>query len=371
MLDAVERVTNAPPKPARPPGILVVPFEHRHEAVAAAAIGLADALSQQVIVRMSAVQPVRVLSWTTSRHIRGATEGLDQIGERLHVRYLVEGVIDCDDSTTYVDVRVVDVERDQIMLADRFRIDGALSTSMQQQVAESVALHFALIHEGALVEPLCLNSVSPAGFLAYLTGARWFFEDPGCGDGRTLRALDRALQLDRDLVPALAMRALAALAALAASSRLFTDADAEVVNESRRIAATCAADTSCRVTVAFLGVALTRYDDGSTPGAADGRPPMLRWNPPSIALQGRLYDRRSPLKPRDAARQDAKQVASIADQGGCNDATRSRGGNRLFRELLHALVTSSLGGSSAYASLGSSENLPGWPVGGQGQAGHA
>ena len=297
-------VGRAVPLP-RPPGILVLPLEN-HDLDKATSFG--DGLCQQLIARLAAAQrSVRVLSWQTSKNSRHGLESLAAIASRLNVRYLIEGSIDYSDGLRHVDMRIIDAELDQLVLSDRFVSAPNGSSSFQEQVAEAVAVHFALIHEGALVEPICLVETQPAVLLDYLRAAHQFFVGRESAIEDTLGSLERALARDPGFMPALAMKGLALLY-LASDS---VDRD-QFIERARTLSTICTASTAAHVTGAFLNAAIAFVCDADRPRAELHLANAMRWLPSSVPERGRLYERRSSFRPRPDAESTAKEISSEA-----------------------------------------------------------
>ncbi len=280
----------------REPGLLVLPFDWRVPPIDR---WTANAFAEELIGRFAFHEPtMRVLSATTSRNLRQALPSTDALGRGLAVRYLVEGSVSGTDAAPLVDVRIVDAQRDRVLLASRFAPAQTPSSAFMGLVARAIVEHFSLVVAGALVEPRCLEAVDPRCFLRYLEGVRRF-DEAGDDALRAARdALDDALRIEPRFAAAHALLGLVALQ-LAATGTL----SVRQALETAQSAALCSRrahdrDDSARLTAAFLDAAIL-LESCSEPERASRRwSDALLAMPASLASSGRLYERRSTIGPR-------------------------------------------------------------------------
>lgn len=290
---------------ARRPGILVMPFERRSTS---ADHREADDFAQQLIDRFASREAsMRVLSWTTSRTLRERSVATGTLARELGIRYLVEGSIAVAGGRLRIDVRVVDAEVDQILLTDRFASARLDAPAFMALVVQGVVEHFALVLSGALVEPLYPDEIDPESYLHYLAGVRGFTE----GTAATLRdaslALERSLVLDDCFEPA---RALSGLVRLQ-SSALGEFASTDALATARAIADGCRGRQAARVTSAFLDAALAIGFDADRERAERALTRSLSAMPASVALRGRLFERRSSFRTRGGSGVDCTEPAAM------------------------------------------------------------
>lgn len=321
--DAIEAAPSLDDEPTsrafagRKPGLLVLPFERPGDAVDA---GRADGYAQELIARFASLHPaLRVLSWTTSKHQRDRGGSVEGLSEQFGVRYLIEGSIHDTPQCRRVDLRIVDAELDQVLLAHRFSSSRVDEASFRTLVVHGIVEHFDLIRAGALVEPLDPNEIDPECYIHYLEGVRYFAEGDSDGLCRAGLALDRATIADGGFLPARAMRALVSLQEAAIGQVVLSHALAS----ARSVSDACRRAPSARVTAAFLDAAIAVAFDGDPAAAELQLSRAVLAMPASVALRGRLYERRSTR--RDARRPDERR--------GTAEGGRARDGESGFPAL--------------------------------------
>ncbi len=313
--DGGERVAEGDARFA-PVGIVVVPFECR--SASPQSCWQADTLAEELIARFSSLDAsLRVASWTTSKSLRDLRDCTGSIARRLGVRYLVEGSIAAASDRLRIDIRVVDAELDQVLFADRFACHAHEVEPFLLGVAESVTGHFALVVDGALVEPRIVGTLDVDAFNQYLDAVRSFSVGGEHALEQALLALKGSLSTDPYFAPALALRGIVLL-----QQSEFLPYRVDSVDAARATLALLTSTGGAPVTTAFLDAALAIEDDIDWSRAECSLAKALRSLPASVALRGRLYDRRSTRRERPADPVVATEAPPAAAGDGIDTSIR-------------------------------------------------
>jgi TolB-like protein len=188
------------------PALLVMPFDYLAPDDAMAFVG--EALAAQIIGRLSAVSPlqVRVLSWTTARACAAQRLTAAKLGAQFGVRYLLEGVVLAAGATWQIDVRLVDVQSEQVVFADRFACGRRDVMTLQAQVVDAVCAQLALVRAGVPLEPFWNERVDPAAFLCFLQAVEGYEQHSVASVDRAAERVEEAIRIDRAFLPALPLR---------------------------------------------------------------------------------------------------------------------------------------------------------------------
>ncbi|HEY0254293.1 MAG TPA: hypothetical protein VGC41_22350, partial [Kofleriaceae bacterium] len=265
---------------------------------------------------------------------------IELLSRELGVRYVVEGTIHSSRCSRRCDLRIIDAEIDQVLLINRFASSRLDDESFRNLVVDGTVEHFSLVLAGALVEPLYPNEIDPECHIHYLEGVRYFTEGTAEALAKSRRALVRALKADSTFLPALAMQALVDLQRAVDDERYAIEA----LRSAQTTAEACRRNPSARVTAAFLDAAITVGFDPDEKEVARKLSEALLAMPPSVALRGRLYERRSLRRNREADRSSVPPpspglVAKSADAGlaGFDESPRCRP-HDLFAHVMRAMA---------------------------------
>lgn len=121
-----------------PPSVAVLPFadlsRDRDQEF------FCDGLTDEVIVSLAQLRPLRVVSRTSSFQYKGKSEDVRHIGEQLNVRAILEGSVRCYDSRLRITVQLVDAADGYQLWSETFdcTADGDIF-SIQREISAAVA----------------------------------------------------------------------------------------------------------------------------------------------------------------------------------------------------------------------------------------
>ncbi|HEY2801977.1 MAG TPA: protein kinase [Chthoniobacterales bacterium] len=141
-------------EPARPPaGIAVLPFENLDGDKADTVF--ADGIQEDILTKLAKVADLKVISRTSVMQYRGA-RNTRQIGEALHVSYVLEGSVRRDGGRIRLNTQLIDTRTDQHVWAEEY--DRALTdvfvaqTEIAQQIADELQVKLSPSEKAALAE---------------------------------------------------------------------------------------------------------------------------------------------------------------------------------------------------------------------------
>lgn len=133
-----------------PPSVAVLPFadlsRDRNQEF------FCDGLTDEVIVSLAQLRPLRVVSRTSSFQYKGKSEDVRHIGEHLNVRAILEGSVRCYDSRLRITVQLVGTDDgyqlwsesfDCTAEGDIFSTQREISAAVARRMGESLSLNQA------------------------------------------------------------------------------------------------------------------------------------------------------------------------------------------------------------------------------------
>jgi TolB-like protein len=167
-----------------------------------------DGVTESLTTDLSRIRGALVIARNTAFAYKGRSVDVREIGRDLNVRYALEGSVQRSGDRMRVNVQLVDAETGAHFWAERFDKPVTDLFDMQDEIVSRLAneLQAQLVSvEARRAE----RSSNPDGFDLTLQGAAWLNKGPSWENLTKARGfLERALDLDRDNVPALVMTAL-------------------------------------------------------------------------------------------------------------------------------------------------------------------
>lgn len=181
---------------ARAKSVAVRPFPVAGNEAATAA--MADALAEDVIRELGAVPELDVIARTSAFALRNEKIGAAEIGRRLNVAHLVEGVVETAGGNSRLTIRLVQANSGAVRWSGKFELGGAGLPAVGTQVAAAVAQAL-----GASVDGPARNTSAPLeAYQLYAQGRQaWHL---GTADGREKaeEAFNKAIALEPNFAPA-------------------------------------------------------------------------------------------------------------------------------------------------------------------------
>ena len=100
---------------------------------------IADGIAEEIINRLAAVEPIKVVARTSSFAFRGRQDNIETIARILHVNYIVEGSVQFDRDTIRVTVQMIDARSGYHVWSKKFDRPFSDIFAIQDDIAASVA----------------------------------------------------------------------------------------------------------------------------------------------------------------------------------------------------------------------------------------
>ncbi|WP_434053816.1 MAG: winged helix-turn-helix domain-containing protein [Roseibium sp.] len=125
-------------KPAQDaPRLVVIPF--RDFTTEPASDFFAETLTEEITTALSRCSDITVIAKTSAFAIGGTDVQLEEISERLGLKYAVEGSVQKSTETIRVNYRIIDLRSGEYLWTDRFEGSALTSFEIQDSVARSIA----------------------------------------------------------------------------------------------------------------------------------------------------------------------------------------------------------------------------------------
>jgi TolB-like protein/class 3 adenylate cyclase len=118
------------------PAIAVLPFDNLSQDVEQAYF--ADGLAEDLITDLSKIQGIQVVSRTSSFAYRDDSMPIDEIADRLKVRYLVEGSVRRAGDQLRITATLIDTETDRSIWSERFEGSGTDVFGFQDEITGEI-----------------------------------------------------------------------------------------------------------------------------------------------------------------------------------------------------------------------------------------
>jgi TolB-like protein/Flp pilus assembly protein TadD len=188
------------------PSIAVLPFQNM--SVDSEQDYFADGMVEEIITALSRVRRLFVIARNSSFAYKGRAVDVKQIGRELGVRYVLEGSVRRAGDRMRITGQLIDAGTGVHLWADRFegRIEDVFD--LQDQVTASVVGAIGPKLEQAEIERIKRKPTENLdAYDCYLRGMSAFHRHTREGHEESLRLFYRAIELDPDFAPAIAMAA--------------------------------------------------------------------------------------------------------------------------------------------------------------------
>ncbi|HEY1583339.1 MAG TPA: protein kinase [Chthoniobacterales bacterium] len=140
--------------PDHPPaGIAVLPFENLDGDKANNTF--ADGIQDDILTKLAKVADLKVISRTSVMHYRGS-QNTRQIGQALHVSYVLEGSVRRNDGRIHLNTQLIDTRTDEHVWAEEYdrSLEDVFSTQSEiaQQIADELHVQLSPTERIALAE---------------------------------------------------------------------------------------------------------------------------------------------------------------------------------------------------------------------------
>jgi TolB-like protein/Tfp pilus assembly protein PilF len=183
------------------PSLAVMPFQSIGEDCGPLTLG--TGVASEIINDLARNRDLRLIGRDSSFALANQNRMAHELGERLGVRYLVEGTVQRIDDTLIVDVQLVDARDGSIAWGDRFSASAPDVPQVQREIASRIA---GSLHSGILaVEKHAILGAPPRDLDVYELTLRGIarkhqFSGEGTRAGRA--DLEEALRRDPNYAPA-------------------------------------------------------------------------------------------------------------------------------------------------------------------------
>jgi TolB-like protein/tetratricopeptide (TPR) repeat protein len=166
-----------------------------------------DGITEEMIAQIGALDPVHlgVIARTTAMQYKRSTRGVMEIGQELHVDYVLEGSVRRDNARARISARLVDVTSQTQLWSETYERDLKDVLMLQRDVATRIARSLA---GGVLSQFVARNAAAPASsppFAAYelVLRARMLRQQATEeGAWQCVATLEEALRIDELYAPA-------------------------------------------------------------------------------------------------------------------------------------------------------------------------
>ncbi|HXG87491.1 MAG TPA: protein kinase [Vicinamibacterales bacterium] len=168
---------------------------------------LSDGLTEEIITDLATVQALRVISRSSSLHLKDTTKGMREVGRLLGVRYAVTGGVRRAGDSLRITAQLVDTTNDEQLWAEKFSGTMADVFDVQERVSRAIvgALKVTLssTEDARLAERPLRNAMA---FELYLK-AQALVRRYGASMDQVLELLQRAEAIEGPALPIRALRA--------------------------------------------------------------------------------------------------------------------------------------------------------------------
>jgi serine/threonine protein kinase len=168
---------------------------------------LSDGLTEEIITDLATVQALRVISRSSSLHLKDTTKGMREVGRLLGVRYAVTGGVRRAGDSLRITAQLVDTSNDEQLWAEKFNGTMADLFDVQERVARALVgalkVKLSSTEDARLAERPIRNAMA---FELYLK-AQALVRRYGASMDQVLELLRRAEAIEGPALPIRALRA--------------------------------------------------------------------------------------------------------------------------------------------------------------------
>jgi len=155
---------------AEGPSIAVLPFDNMSDDPEQGYFG--DGISEDLITDLSKIPDLLVISRLSSFTYKGKSVKVQQIGEELGVRYVLEGSVRKANGTVRINAQLIDADTGHHVWAERYDGDTSDIFDLQDQITQKIAASLAVELTQKEREHLTLKETeNMEAYEAYLKGA--------------------------------------------------------------------------------------------------------------------------------------------------------------------------------------------------------
>jgi serine/threonine-protein kinase len=154
-----------------PTSIAVLPLATRSNNLEDEYLG--DGLSREIIDRLAQVEGLRVISPTSVVALKGRRLTVRQVADTLHVRHVLDGVLERAGDKIEARVQLIDTERDRILWQQTYRLSENQLLQLQDAIARQVTGALLTARSTTPMPAAPMRTAHVAAYESYLKGAYW------------------------------------------------------------------------------------------------------------------------------------------------------------------------------------------------------
>lgn len=192
---AANGVAAAVPAMEGRPSVAILPFENMNRDKSEDYF--ADGITEDITIAVAKNRWLTVVARNPAFSFRGSTEGLKEIGQKLHAKYLVTGSVRKAGSRFRIGVEMVDAQSEISIWSERFDRDGMDIFDLQDEISELVAARIEA--EMGLAEQKRAERVprqNHGAWETYQLGVSEFYKFTGEANQQAQTYLRQAVEMD-------------------------------------------------------------------------------------------------------------------------------------------------------------------------------
>jgi TolB-like protein len=157
----------------------------------------ADGVHEDILTNLSKIKELHVIGRTSTLQYRDTVKTLQQIGEELNVRYLLEGSVRRARNRVLVTVQLIDAQSEGHLWAENYSCELDDIFAIQADIAKAIAGQLQAVLTPEEIEKIEYRPTEvPEAYDAYVQARQLrVTRGPGAGDQR-VRFLETAVELD-------------------------------------------------------------------------------------------------------------------------------------------------------------------------------
>ncbi|MEO1573608.1 MAG: tetratricopeptide repeat protein [Pseudomonadota bacterium] len=254
------------------PSVAVLPFENNSDDPANAIF--ADGLAEDVLIRLSKIEQLRVPGRTSSFKYKDGTDDLKAIAQALGVRAILEGSVQAYQGVIKVSASLVDAADSAVLWSESYTREMTNVFAIQEEIARAVADALKIELLGGPTASINRPTESIDAYRLYLRGRNEWHKRTSVSNAEAIDLFQRALALDDQYAEAWSGLA----DAYNFASNYGNMEAAESINKARE-AAEKALELDPDLPEAYASLGLVLSDEGRFPEAAQAYERAIALNP--------------------------------------------------------------------------------------------